>query len=176
MLAQFARKCNNDDEASRLLADALQLAERKADDAGVGLSRFNLGRLNEDRGRVTQAAADYKECLSIASRIGDFWLEAGALQQLTSIENRMTKTYTEESLTRALLVLENIYWLGAGSAPSLKVAELVDPFDAVSKLVEIVVQTKGKRGVTFVEENELLERINLKDEVRQKVRRKLRVE
>ncbi len=67
-------------------------------------------------------------------------------------------------------VLENIYWLGAGSAPSLNVADQVDPFEAVSSLVEAAVLTKGSTARSFAESNELLDLIHLKGEIVQKIR------
>ncbi len=170
MLGKFLCKQGQTDEGLRLIEHSLELAERESHDLGAGLSRFNLAQIDEERGDVGAATSQYRKTAEIAARFGDYWLEAGALQGVIRSELRSHKKCSDETLAHGMKVLENIYWLGAGSAPSLNVADQVDPFEAVSSLVEAAVLTKGSTARSFAESNELLDLIHLKGEIVQKIR------
>jgi hypothetical protein len=68
-----------------------------------------------------------------------------------------------------LRVLEAIYWFGGGSAPSLNVADLVDPFAAIEDLAGAIAAAKGEAGVAFVDTIELLQRLDLRTVVKAKL-------
>lgn len=159
------------DSADRLLFEASMLASREGDEAGTALSQYNLGRLYSERGDRKKAFKSFSEAATLAASCGDFWTEAGALQALVQTEHKRTNRYSEEMLNQCLTVLENIYWLGGGSAPSIKVASMsADTFELYAQIAEAARDVKGRRARAFLEANDLLARVDAQGNILAKLR------
>lgn len=74
------------DDSRRLYERSLEIKRDINDEAGIGYSLFELGKLDELRGNTTDAKHYYIESLDIARRCGDERGEATVLQQMAWLE------------------------------------------------------------------------------------------
>lgn len=82
LAAHAAHLAFANDEAERLLTDALEMALRSGDRAVCASVRLRRGRIRTELGRHDGARTDHELALELARELGDEELEARALEQL----------------------------------------------------------------------------------------------
>jgi len=174
MLAELLVQQERYDEVQQLADDSLFLAQRENDDRGVGLSHFASAYMYERMEEHQSARVRYENAAEVADKAGDFWLEAGSLQGLVRTRRQLNGGYDEDSIGHLLSVLDKIYWIGGGSAPSLKIAKMVDPFAVVHDLAKALVQIRGNNACEFADSNTTVNRCGQREQLLAAIRAGLR--
>jgi len=175
--ADLLMNMKNYDEAGRMARDAIYYAERENYEYGLGLAYYTKAKLFENLNKLTEASNLYSEAINYAVNNGNFWVEAGSRQQLVKVEHRLNNKYSDELIEHLLIALDKIYWIGNGSAPSLKTASLVDPFYLPDALIDSIVEVKGKEALLYIESLDILNRITMQlpTDIKIRVQQKLNI-
>ena len=163
------------DEAERLIINSIRLCEREKYEDGLGLAFYMKGKHLELIGDWYEAISSYSDAIKFSESMGDFWVEAGNRQKLVEVQHLLNGLYTAESIEQIIISLNKIYWLGNGSAPSLKAASFADPFFLSESLIDSLLEVKGEQAVPYLEANEMFSRFSdrLPTDINIRVKQKL---
>lgn len=117
-------------QATDMIKDALELAEREANEIGIGLLEFATALGFEHSGRHNDARDHFATAATIGAKTGHLWLEAGALQGLARTDRHSSELVIEWLLRS----LELVHWSSGGSAPAPWMGGMANSFRAVDEL------------------------------------------